>query len=125
MRLLLDTQMFVWVVINSKRLKSEARKVMDEASDIYVSAASIWEIAIKRRLRKLEGDPGELVDAIEASGFTALAISPRHASRVEQLPYYHRDPFDRLLIAQAICEPLRLLTADQALRSYSDLVITV
>lgn len=74
---------------------------------------------------KLEGDPKEFVESIGQSGFRELAISAHHAAKVYELPLYHRDPFDRLLIAQAIFEPLRLLTADNTLAQYSDLVMTV
>ena len=125
MRLLLDTHVFVWAVIDSKRLSAKARKLMLDAIEIHVSAASVWEVAIKRRLRKFEGDPGELAAAIETSGFLALPITPRHAALVETLPDHHRDPFDRMLIAQAMSEPLRLLTADPELARYTDLVTVV
>jgi len=74
---------------------------------------------------KLEGDPNEFVEAISQSGFQEIAITARHAAKTYDLPSYHRDPFDRLLIAQAICEPLKLLTADQILTRYSELVIIV
>ena len=94
-------------------------------TDVFVSAVSIWEIAIKSRIGRLEGDPNEFVDAIEKSGFQELAIVARHAAMVHALPLYHRDPFDRLLVAQALSEPLRLLTADRVLSQYSEMVITV
>ena len=87
-----------------------------------VSAASIWEIAIKSRLGKIEGDPLAMADAIERSGFSELAVSARHAATVARLPLHHADPFDRLLVAQAISEPLILLTADSMLTRYSELV---
>ncbi|MGA7875602.1 MAG: type II toxin-antitoxin system VapC family toxin [Desulfoferrobacter sp.] len=125
MRLLIDTQIFIWAVIDSDRLGAKARQVMLDAAQIFVSAASIWEIAIKSKLGKLEGDPREFVAAIEQSGFHELAISAQHAAMVHELPLHHRDPFDRLLIAQSLCEPLRLLTADKNLSQYSELVMTV
>ena len=123
MRLLIDTQIFIWTVMDSKRLGKEARQVLFDATEIFVSAASIWEIAIKAKIGKLEGNPNDFARAINQSGFQDLAISARHASKVYDLPLYHRDPFDRLLIAQALSEPLQLLTADTKLRQYSDLVI--
>ena len=123
MRLLIDTQIFIWTVMDSKRLGLEARQVMVDASKIFVSAASIWEISIKARIGKLEGNPNDFVEAINQSGFQNLAISARHAAKVYDLPLYHRDPFDRLLIAQALSEPLQLLTADRILEQYSDLVM--
>jgi len=125
MRLLLDTHIFLWVVTDSRRLSAKARNLLRQADAIYVSSASIWEIAIKRRLGKIDAQPGELADAIEASGFLALPITPRHAATVESLPDHHRDPFDRLLVAQALHEPLRLVTADETLSRYSDLVLRV
>lgn len=125
MRLLIDTQIFIWAVIDSDRLGEESRQIMLEATEVFVSAASIWEIAIKSKLGKLEGDPKEFVAAIEQSGCHELVISAQHAAMVHELPFYHRDPFDRRLIAQAQCEPLRLLTADKNLSQYSELVMTV
>lgn len=125
MRVLLDTSLFIWSITNSPRLGADARKLIADASCAYVSAASIWEIAIKRGLGKLNADMGDLVGAIEASGFVALPISVQHAVALEQLPGHHRDPFDRLLIAQAITEPLRLLTSDAMLVRYSELVMRI
>jgi PIN domain nuclease of toxin-antitoxin system len=125
MRVLIDTQIFVWAVMGSGNLSAQARQIMVDATDVFVSAVSIWEIAIKSRIGRLEGDPNEFVDAIEKSGFQELAIAARHAAMVHALPLYHRDPFDRLLVAQALSEPLRLLTADRVLSQYSEMVITV
>ena len=91
------------------------------ADEVYVSAASIWEIAIKARPGKIEGDPERLARAIDESGFIELPVRAHHAARVLQLPLHHNDPFDRLLIAQALSEPLLLLTADGALAQYGEL----
>ena len=98
---------------------------MLSAEHIYVSAASIWEIAIKARLGKIKGDPQQLVQAIADSGFIELPVSAQHAARVAQLPLHHHDPFDRLLVAQSLSEPLLLLTADVALAQYGGLVKVV
>jgi PIN domain nuclease of toxin-antitoxin system len=125
MRLLIDTQIFIWSVMESENLSLQAREIMVNATDVFVSAASIWELAIKARIGRLEGNPKEFVTAIKQIGFKELAISARHAATVYELPFHHRDPFDRLLIAQALSEPLRLLTADKMLTQYSDLVITI
>jgi PIN domain nuclease of toxin-antitoxin system len=125
MRLLIDTQIFIWAVLDSDKLGLKARKIMLGAGEIFVSAASIWEIAIKAKIGKLEGDPDEFVEAIEESGFRELMISAKHAAKVHELPLYHRDPFDRLLIAQALIEPMRFLTADSVLEQYSELVMMV
>jgi PIN domain nuclease of toxin-antitoxin system len=100
MRVLIDTQIFVWAVMGSGNLSAQARQIMVDATDVFVSAVSIWEIAIKSRIGRLEGDPNEFVDAIEKSGFQELAIAARHAAMVHALPLYHRDPFDRLLVAR-------------------------
>lgn len=125
MRVLLDTHVFVWVTMDSARLTAAERNTILEATEVYVSAASIWEIAIKRRLGKIDGVPEQLAAAIVESGFQPLPITPAHAALVETLADRHRDPFDRLLIAQAIAEPLRLLTADRALEPYSELVTVI
>jgi len=125
MRLLIDTQIFIWVLLDSDKLGAKARQVMLAAAEVFVSAASIWEIAIKAKIGKLEGDPDEFAEAIEQSGFRELMISARHAAKVHELPLYHRDPFDRLLIAQALTEPMRFLTADSMLEQYSELVMMV
>ena len=125
MRLLLDTHIFLWAVQGSASLKPRVRRMMEAAEQIYVSAASIWEIAIKARLGKIEASAVDLVDAIEASGFLELPVRALHAVRVADLPLHHTDPFDRLLVSQAMAEPLRLLTIDTVLCQYSDLVTLV
>ncbi len=125
MRLLLDTHIFLWCLSDAPQLKSATRRLIESASEVHVSAASIWEIAIKARLGKLAADPMAAADAIEASGFIELPVRAVHATGVAQLPPHHGDPFDRLLVAQAMSEPLRLLTADSALLPYSDLVLMV
>ena len=122
MRLLLDTHVFLWSVTDSPRLTADARGSIADADEVYVSAASIWEAAIKAGLGKIQGDMTQLVSAIERSGFVELPVTALHAAFVAELPHHHRDPFDRLLIAQAMTEPLVLLTADTALLEYSDLV---
>ncbi len=125
MRLLLDTHIFLWVVTDSRKLKGAARRAIAAADAVHVSAASIWEIAIKVRLGKIDGDPQQMADAIVPSGFLELPVSTLHAARVAQLPHHHHDPFDRLLVAQALTEPLVLLTADSLLASYGELVQVV
>ena len=125
MRLLLDTHVFLWAVTGSPLLKAPTRQLLQAASEVYVSAASIWEVAIKARLGKIDADPAELAAAIEPSGFMHLPVSAAHAAGVVGLEPYHNDPFDRLLIAQALAEPLKLVTADALLKRYSDLVMVV
>jgi PIN domain nuclease of toxin-antitoxin system len=125
MRLLLDTHIFLWAVSGSTSLSAAAREAIEAADEVYVSAASIWEIAIKARLGKILADPDELVKAIGASGFIELPVLAAHCAGVGRLALHHNDPFDRLLVAQAIFEPLKLLTADAQLVPYSDVVMRV
>ena len=125
MRLLLDTHIFLWAVAGSPLLKAATRRLIESADEVYVSAASLWEVAIKARLGKIEADPDELVAAIELSGFIELPVRASHAAAVARLAMHHTDPFDRLLVAQAVAEPLKLVTADAVLARYSDLVVLV
>lgn len=118
MRLLLDTHVFIWCVTGNSRLNTRSQQYLHQAEEIYVSAASIWEIAIKSRLGKIEGDPRQMTDAIELSGFSQLPVTAVHAAAVASLPPHHTDPFDRLLLAQAFGEPLQLVTADRVLTAY-------
>jgi PIN domain nuclease of toxin-antitoxin system len=121
-RLLLDTHVFLWVVTDSSNLSGDARRTIAEADEVYVSAASIWEAAVKTGLGGIRGDVRELAGAIGDSGLVELPVTAIHAALVSELPHHHRDPFDRLLVAQALTEPLVLLTADAKLAQYSDLV---
>ena len=125
MRFLLDTHIFLWAVAGSPLLKPAVRRAIASADQVFVSAASIWEVAIKARLGKIEADPDELVAAIETSGFMELPVRAAHSAGVARLALHHSDPFDRLLVAQAIAEPLKLLTADAVLAKYSDIVVLV
>jgi PIN domain nuclease of toxin-antitoxin system len=125
MRLLLDTHIFLWAVGGSSSLKPAARRIIEAADQVYVSAASIWEIAIKARLGKIEAIAADLVNAIDTSGFLELPVRATHAAGVADLALHHTDPFDRLLIAQAITEPLKFLTVDPIFAKYSDLVVLV
>lgn len=125
MRLLLDTQVYLWFLADSRRLSRPARRMIVAASEVFVSAASIWEAAIKSGLGKLTAPVDDLVAGIAASGFAELPVTAMHAVRVASLPQHHRDPFDRLLVAQAMHEPLRLLTADPALCQYSELAVLI
>lgn len=122
MRLLLDTHVYLWWLQDDPKLSQKARLIIEGASAVYVSSASIWEASIKAGIGKLDIDAEQLVAEITNSGFQELPISAKHAAAVRHLPDVHRDPFDRILIAQALCEPLRLLTADIRLKSYSELI---
>jgi PIN domain nuclease of toxin-antitoxin system len=123
-RVLLDTQLLLWSLADANRLPTRARQIID-AAEVYVSAVSIWEIAIKASLGKLKADPHQVLSALEPTGFLPLPISGEHCACVVDLPPLHRDPFDRLLIAQARTEPMRFLTADTSLRGYGDIVAVV
>ncbi len=125
MRLLLDTHIFLWSVRDDRSLTKSARSIMLDANEIYVSSATIWEASIKAKLNKLSVNIRELEKAIVESGFIELPITSKHAAATFDLPDLHRDPFDRMLIAQAMSEPLKLLTADKMLLQYSDLVVIV
>jgi PIN domain nuclease of toxin-antitoxin system len=125
MRILLDTHVLIWALAKPRRLSTTARdSIADTQNDVLFSAASIWEIAIKFRLGRIELSDTPYGIAKEAGrcGFAELPIGAAAAARVADLPPYHRDPFDRILIAQALCEPARFFTADKALVRYSDLV---
>lgn len=125
MRLLLDTHIYLWAVNDDQKLSKVARQLILAADDVFVSSASIWEASIKAGLGKLDVDMNLLVSEIEASGFKELPVRAVHGAMVRDLPDIHRDPFDRLLIAQALWEPLRLVTSDDHLSKYTELVITV
>ena len=122
MKLLLDTRAFLWWVAASGELSRKARSVVGSArNECFVSVASGWEIAIKVSLGKLRIDGALdrfLPEQIAANGFRALAIDLKHGARVATLPFYHRDPFDRLLVAQALEEELAMVTADPVVAKY-------
>jgi PIN domain nuclease of toxin-antitoxin system len=126
--LLLDTHVALWALTDDPRLSRRARALIeDPANDVLVSAASVWEIAIKHALGRgdmpISGD--QALDWFRQAGYALLPIAPDHAAAVEHLPDHHRDPFDRLLVAQAIAEPLRLLTRDPLVLRYGDMAIAV
>jgi len=104
-------------------LPPAAKAVIAGADVVYASAVSIWEVSIKAGLGKLDIAQDRFVERLHSAGFEPLAISWAHAAAVRNLPDIHRDPFDRMLVAQAICEPLRLLTADKLLVNYSELIV--
>ena len=121
MPVLLDTNIFLWLTMGSPRLSRDAKAILESADRVFISAASIWEVAIKVRLGKLSGDTDRLMDEIHENGFEELPVYARHAREVAKLPLLHGDPFDRLLIGQAIADQLQLLTADPQMRAYSHL----
>ena len=123
MRLLLDTQIFLWWLADSRKLGKAARERIDAADEVYVSAASIVECEAKIAAGLLDADAGELALGIRASGFIELPVRARPAAAAGELkPQAGVDFFDRLLVAQAMAEPLKYLTANAALKQYSELV---
>jgi PIN domain nuclease of toxin-antitoxin system len=123
-RILLDTHLLLWALSQPRKLTAAARKQID-ASEVYASAASIWEISIKSALGKLTANPRDILAGIEPAGFSLLSISGEHAAKVVELPPLHKDPFDRLLVAQSMVEPMLLLTNDGALRDYGSFVTVI
>ena len=126
MNLLLDTHIALWAITDSPRLPSKARELIaSPKSSVWISAATVWEIAIKHSLGR--GDmPVSSQDALyyfRESGYGILPIEPEHAVAIEDLPEHHADPFDRILVAQALVEPMRLITHDAIVASYSDTII--
>lgn len=121
MRLLLDTHVLLWAVLNDPRLTATQAEAISKG-EIYLSAASVWEIGIKRALGKL-AVPDELFDIAVDAGCRPLPITWTHAEAAAALPRHHADPFDRMLIAQARCESLHLASSDMRLVAYDvDLV---
>ena len=117
MNLLLDTNVLLWWFADSRRLTRQAREMIAASPVVYVSAASTWEIEIKRALGKLKA-PANLEEALSANHFVPLAITVAHSVAAAKLPRLHDDPFDRMLIAQANAEALTLVTADRRLEDY-------
>jgi len=123
MRLLLDTQIYLWWLADSRKLGRALRERIEGADEVYVSAASIVECELKIEAGLLEADPEELVRGISASGFRELPVRAKPAAAAAALKRAAGvDAFDRLLIAQALAEPLRFLTSNPALAQYSELV---
>lgn len=123
MRLLLDTHTLIWAA--GGHLEHAARNAIEEGADaVFVSAATVWEIEIKRALDRLRA-PEDVAGLVEQSGFQPLAIAFEHAREAGRLPPLHRDPFDRMLVAQARVEGLTLATADEMIRRYEVAVLDV
>ncbi len=116
-RLLLDTHVFIWWRASPEKIRAGARDAIAQAGVVFVSVASAWETAIKMALGRLTL-PDTMESGVLASGFEKLPITFSHTERIADLPHHHRDPFDRMLIAQAIGEGLTLVTHDSKLRAY-------
>ena len=117
-RALVDTHALLWWLDDDRALPAAARALIaDPSNEVLVSAASVWEVAIKRAKGKLRV-PDDLLEVVAEKGFIYLAVTPWHAWRVAQLPRHHNDPFDRLLAAQALSEGIPIVTGDPAFGPY-------
>ncbi|MFD4275957.1 type II toxin-antitoxin system VapC family toxin [Streptomyces cyaneofuscatus] len=124
MRLLLDTHVILWWLEDSDELSDQVKDLLDTEPSVHLSAVSAWEIAIKQSLGKLDG-PDDLAERVRDSQFTALPITAGHGVRAGRLPAMHRDPFDRILIAQAQIEGMTIVTRDQRIPQYDVPVMAV
>jgi PIN domain nuclease of toxin-antitoxin system len=128
MNILLDTHIALWAITDSPRLSERAKKDINHPRNtIWVSVVSLWEIAIKHSLGKgdMPIDAKQALNYFRQSGYQVLSIEAEHALLVAELPNHHQDPFDRLLVAQALSEPMRLMTHDANIIKYGDIVIAV
>ncbi len=122
MKILLDTHIYIWWLMESPRLSDAARRMIGQAEEVHVSTASLWEAAIKTTTGKLEADIEDLRRQVASNNFQILPVTDTHVSSFARLPLIHKDPFDRMLVAQAMAEPLRLITADKRLSQYTSMV---
>lgn len=128
MRLMLDTQIALWALTGSDRLGARARGLIeDPANEIYVSTASVWEIAIKHAIGRgdMPVSGNRAAELFAQAGYRELPLAWRHAAAIDTLPAIHGDPFDRILVAQALTEPMRLLSRDAILATYGAMVMPV
>ena len=126
MRLLLDTHLLIWCLSGDRKLPpATAELIRNPATDVYFSAVSIWEVAIKSALGKLRADANVMLKYLVDEGFKELPVMARHTVATVTLPMHHRDPFDRLLVAQSRMESLRLLTNDKIMALYGEPVVLV
>ena len=120
MRLLLDTHVLIWWLADDRKLKKTARDIIaNSRNEIFASTVVLWEIAIKASLGRIDADVDEIEAAISETGFEPLPINLQHAARIARLPGIHRDPFDRMLVAQASIEELRLVSHDRIFERYA------
>lgn len=128
MNILLDTHVALWAITDSPKLSKRTRELIESPkTSVWISAATVWEIAIKHSLGR--GDmPVSSQDALRyfrQSGYRFLPVEPEHAAAIEDLAAHHADPFDRILVAQALTEPMRLITHDPVVARYSDTIIAI
>lgn len=122
MSLLLDTHVVLWWLADDPSLSAEIKDRLDHEPDIYVSSATVWEVTVKQAIGKLK-EPADLPERIRNSGFRDLPVGSEHAIAAGRLPMIHRDPIDRMLIAQARCEDLTLVTRDSRCQQYEVAVL--
>ena len=128
MNLLLDTHVALWAITDNPKLSQKARDLIaSPKTNVWVSAANVWEIAIKHSLGRgdMPVSGGDALRYFQESGYRFLPVEAEHAVAVEELPAHHQDPFDRILIAQALVEPMRLMTHDPLVARYSDTIIKI
>ncbi|WKN20299.1 type II toxin-antitoxin system VapC family toxin [Azotobacter vinelandii] len=125
MRLLIDTHILLWILIDDSRLTPKARKLLGKASEIYISTASFWEMAIKQNLGKLDLQLEQVIEECQNLGIQELPVSAEHILALLGLEPLHKDPFDRLLVAVAKAEPMKLLTADSKVAAYTELAVLI
>lgn len=124
-KLLLDTNALIWTLVRRERIPPVALSTIeDEANDVYVSVVSAWEIEVKAAKGRL-GLPADLPDALAAQSFESLSVTMQHAYAVESLPRHHRDPFDRMIIAQAHLEDMTIVTSDSEIQNYPVAVLSI
>lgn len=131
MNLLLDTHIALWTIADAQKLPGRAQDlIVDLRNTVCISAVTLWEIAIKhalsqRRVGRMPVSAGAALGHFRSAGFEVLDVSAQHVLALEALPMLHADPFDRMLVAQALSEPMRLLTSDAAVAAYDDKIIRV
>jgi PIN domain nuclease of toxin-antitoxin system len=126
MKLLIDTHILLWWLTDDAKLSESARQcILNPDNEVFVSHASLWEIQIKAMAGKLTANLKDIIQQLPETNFLQLPIQTSHLLALGKLPLHHQDPFDRMLIAQAMCEPMHLLTHDIQLSHYSDLVVLV
>ena len=122
MKLLIDTHAALWLFNEHEKLSPRARDcLLDEESELYISIASAWEIAIKHSLGKLTDFPGGVklfLSAINENPIEIIPVLPEHVEKVEELQYIHSDPFDRIIISTALCEDMAIITSDENIHKY-------